>query len=139
MLAIKISIMELDTDLENKIIGFLIGRLDLDLLIVFGSHAKGQANNNSDLDLAYLSADEISTADQWKISQSLAQCLNMDVDLINLGQASDVFSFQIVSQGMVIYQKKDKFVMIEKYLNSVYARYMQLNQDRKEILDNYAR
>jgi predicted nucleotidyltransferase len=131
--------MKLSRELKDKIVSFLSNKLDLELLIIFGSYAKGQANNNSDIDLAYLSSHDINPADKWGICQSLARELNIDVDLVDLKHANDVLSFQIISQGIIIYQKNNDSIEIEKYLDNVYSRYMQLNQDRKEILDNYAR
>jgi hypothetical protein len=54
--------------------------------------------------------------------------------LVDLDSANDVFKFQIASQGVVIYAARRQG--LEHYLDNIYAAYLQLNDDRKAILDD---
>ena len=68
------------------------------------------------------------------MQEELASILDKDVDLVDLESASDVFRFQIASQGIVIYADNSKD--IELYLDKIYTIYLQLNDDRKAILED---
>ena len=96
-----------DRYFKKSILNTLSSKLNLKLLILFGSFAKKTQTNNSDLDLAFLSKDNITNIERWNISQSLASDLNIDVDLIDLQKASDVLKFQIVSTGEIIYNTEN--------------------------------
>ncbi len=120
---------------QKTIIDFLKSKiLNLQTVIVFGSFANNSANKNSDIDIAFLSKDKISNIERWQLQEELASKLNKNVDLVDLETANDVFKFQVASQGVVIYAacKRDT----EYYLDNIYTAYLQLNDDRKAILDD---
>lgn len=115
---------------------FLLNEIkSIKLIIIFGSFAKGDDNKDSDLDIAFLTAQQITNVKRWQVAQSLASQINRDVDLVDLSNANDVFKFQIVSQGQIIYQLKN----MDSYLDQVYLTYLKLNEDRQGIIDNYGK
>lgn len=107
---------------------------NLEAIIIFGSFANNLADRNSDIDIAFLNKDKILNIERWYLQEELASKLNRNVDLVDLESADDVFKFQIASQGMVVYaaHRQD----LEHYLDNIYAIYLQLNDDRKAILDD---
>ncbi|MHB1680589.1 MAG: type VII toxin-antitoxin system MntA family adenylyltransferase antitoxin [bacterium] len=107
---------------------------NLRAVIIFGSFANNSENKYSDIDIAFLSSEKISNIKRWEFQEELASILNRDVDLVDLENASDVFKFQIASQGIVIYADNSK--NIELYLDKIYTIYLQLNDDRKAILED---
>lgn len=119
----------------GQIQSFLESRLSLKLLILFGSFASGDANESSDVDLAFLTTAPIDSVSRWEMAQELAILLNKDVDLVDLATTNDVFRFQIVSTGRVLFQQND----MDRYLDQVYLTYLQLNDDRAEVLKYYGR
>ncbi len=120
---------------QKTIIDFLKSKiLNLQTVIVFGSFANNSANKNSDIDIAFLSKDKISNIERWQLQEELASKLNKNVDLVDLETANDVFKFQVASQGVVIYAACTRD--IEYYLDNIYTAYLQLNDDRKAILDD---
>ncbi len=87
---------------------FLVSKINPCFIIVFGSYAKGTANKNSDIDVAvFLEDTQITSYDLFIIAQELAELLNIEVDLVNLGTASTVFKAQIYTTGIVIYSNDD--------------------------------
>ncbi|MBK2124762.1 type VII toxin-antitoxin system MntA family adenylyltransferase antitoxin [Fangia hongkongensis] len=120
---------------QDKIIRFLQERMPLKLLILFGSYAKGEntVDSDIDIDLAFITEPKISNVERWEIAQELAIMLDRDIDLVNLERASEVFRFQIVSQGEVLFSEGS----YDAYLDRAYTMYFQLNEDRKEILEHY--
>jgi predicted nucleotidyltransferase len=81
-------------------------KYDLDLMVLFGSRAKGGHNKNSDYDIAFwkiLSVDdEIRLFDEI---MGILQCEN--IDLININKNHDVkLRYEIFFNGCVIYEKE---------------------------------
>jgi predicted nucleotidyltransferase len=128
-------VMQLTRDQINSIISFLQSKMKLRLLIVYGSYASGHATEKSDIDLAFLADDEIDSFKLWyDISQELALLMHVEsIDLVDMKTIDTVFRFIIVSTGQVIFQDGD----FDVYLDLAYTQYLQLNDDRREILDNY--
>ena len=104
------------------------------LIIIFGSFAKGMNNSDSDLDIAFYSDENITNYQRWSIAQDIAIALDIDVDLVNLKKANDVLKFEIISSGDVILNKG-----MDSFLYRCFTNYFILNDDRKEILEHYAR
>ena len=128
--------MRLTSVHKQKIIEFLQSKMKLRLLILYGSYASGHATEKSDIDLAFIADDEIDSFRLWyEISQELASLMHVDtIDLVDMKKIDDVFRFVIVSTGKVIYQNGN----FEEYLDLVYTKYLQLNDDRRELLENFS-
>lgn len=127
--------MRLSAQQCQKAIEYLRSKCQLRLLILFGSYATGHATEKSDVDLAFLSDEVLDTREIWlELSQELATLLGVEsVDLVDLKKIDTVFRFVIVSTGKIIYQEGS----VDEYLTLVYTMYLQLNNDRKEILAHY--
>ena len=108
----------------------------LKLVILFGSVITDNfIPNQSDIDIAFLSDKTISNVLRWDYQEVLAAELNCDVDLIDLATANDVLKFQIATTGKVLY--KQESIEVEYFLDRIYLDYLQLNEDRAEILEYY--
>lgn len=120
----------------EKIIEFLKSKMSLRLLILYGSYASGDATEKSDIDLAFYADEEADAVKLWlDWPVELASLMHVEsVDLVNLKTIDTVFRFIVVSTGKVIFQDGD----FEAYLDLAFTQYLQLNDDRKEILDNYS-
>lgn len=129
-------IVKLSDDDIQKIISFLQSKMKLRLLILYGSYASGHATEKSDIDLAFLADDGhyVNALRLWEDAQELANLMHVEsVDLVNLRTIDTVFRFVIVSTGQIIFQDGN----FDEYLDLVYTQYLQLNDDRREILENY--
>ncbi len=128
--------MTLDKDSIQKMISFLQSKMKLRLLILYGSYASGHATEKSDIDVAFLADDEIDSFKLWfEVSQELAHLMHVEsVDLIDMKNIDDVFRFVIVSTGKVIFQDGN----FDEYLDLAYTKYLQLNDDRREILEHFS-
>ncbi|TFJ93393.1 type VII toxin-antitoxin system MntA family adenylyltransferase antitoxin [Lentibacillus salicampi] len=113
---------------------FLVPKLDPVFLILFGSQAKGTEHRESDIDLAFYCKNNAPSAyETFMLAQELAAELNMDVDLVNIREATTVFQAQIFSTGRVIYSKDD--ILRAKVQMTVMSMYARLNEERQVILD----
>lgn len=120
-------------DIADQILNTVSSETDLELLIVFGSFATNQQRQESDIDIAFLSKTEISNIQRWELQEKLAGAINTDVDLVDMSKCDDVLNFQIASKGRLIYARDEKEA--QAYLDLVYAKYLKLNEDRREILE----
>jgi uncharacterized protein len=111
----------------------LIERINPYSIYLFGSFATGLTHPNSDIDLAYLSNKTISHYERFLIAQELSNLINLDIDLIDLHEASTVFQVQIIAKGKILYcsegEKRQRFEMV------ALKNYAMLNEERKGILD----
>lgn len=103
----------------------------LQALYLFGSQATGEASRDSDVDLAVLLPEPLSTEQRWQLSNALADRLGKAVDLIDLRQASTVMQQQVLSEGLRLWQRgndSDEFEL------TVQSEYWDLTIQRRELI-----
>jgi predicted nucleotidyltransferase len=125
----------MDIDLDY-IKSFLIEELEAELIYLFGSYAVGKTRDNSDLDLAFLSSKEIDDYQRFLTAQKLASKLDIDIDLVDLAEASTVFKTQIIQGKLLFAKNKQQKQQFELLTLKNYAR---LNEERKEIIEKIER
>lgn len=117
---------------KNIIIDFLKQKLSPELIYIFGSYSENKERKDSDIDLAFLSEDEVGEYQIFLLAQKLADKLKKEVDLIDIKQASTVFKMQII-QGKLIYNANN-YKKMEFELKTL-REYAKLNEERKEVLE----
>ncbi|MBV4427567.1 type VII toxin-antitoxin system MntA family adenylyltransferase antitoxin [Clostridium tyrobutyricum] len=126
--------MNIDENSIHKIIKFLKENIKPHLIYIFGSSVNGIFREDSDIDIAFKSEHELTPYQVFMFSQSLADILGRDVDLIDLNKASTVFKVQIIAKGKCVYCSDDvKKAYFEMY---AYKDYAKLNEEREVILNN---
>ncbi|BEP27805.1 type VII toxin-antitoxin system MntA family adenylyltransferase antitoxin [Helicovermis profundi] len=123
----------MDKHIEKIIIEYLVGKINPRLIMIFGSFAKGNFNDYSDIDIGYLSSEKLDKYEEFLIKEELANILSRDIDLININTASTVFKMQIFSSGKKIYTDNTNFV--DEFIIRAYKDYCLLNEERQIILD----
>ncbi len=126
--------MYLSKEDKTIIVNFLKERLKLKFIYLFGSFAKGEGREDSDIDLAIYSDENVSGYDTFIIANDLAFEVKRDVQIINLKEASTVFAAQIVGTREVLYCKDKNFM--ENYNVRIFKDYVKLNEERQGILDS---
>lgn len=104
-------------------------------IYLFGSQANGQAQQGSDLDVAILFDGKIDPVTLWQHGQNLAAQLNIDVDLIDLRQASTVMQYQIISTGIRLWHSNHHATQYESFILSSKTS---LDEARSGILQDIA-
>lgn len=100
----------------------------------FGSLGSKYETQASDMDLAVLHTNKLSSHVQWDLSQAIAYVVKKDVDLIDLLAASTVLRFQVISTGQRVYCRDIK--VCELFEMYVYSSYVRFNDERREILES---
>ena len=129
--------MQLDNSTRQLIVDSIRRELaGVSVIYLFGSYAKGVADETSDIDLAVLGNSHYGNIQLWDIAQRLSALCGRDVDLVDLRQATTVMRIQIVAEGEHLFDDHDQeSVLFEDFVYSDYAR---LNQERREILEDIA-
>ncbi|GAU79624.1 nucleotidyltransferase domain-containing protein [Fusibacter sp. 3D3] len=102
-------------------------------IIVFGSYSRAEARIESDLDIAIFCNSKLDAFDLFEASGVLAEMIHMEVDLIDLNNASTVFATQIITDGRVIFCK-DQY-QLDVFKIKTLKMYARLNEERDCILE----
>ena len=113
---------------------YLIKKIDCDAIVLFGSYARNDQREDSDIDLAIRVDREIDSKELFNIKIELEEILEKDVDLIDLKNAQDGIRYEILVNGITIYVKDE--LRFELYKLDMYREYLELNESRKIIIDN---
>jgi predicted nucleotidyltransferase len=115
-----------------KALNLLVKRINPVVVYLFGSAARNEMRNDSDVDIAYLSDVKLSQYENFMLAQELADIFNRDVDLINLRESSTVFKAQVVGTGKRIYCSDENRRMY--FEMRAFKEYALLNEERAIIL-----
>ncbi len=121
--------------IEQTVIAYCVEHMKgLEAIYLFGSQVNGLANSESDIDIAILCSEPFPAESRWKFSQTLANLLHQDVDILDLKQASTVMQCQVIQTGRRIFCKNPtRNAFFEMYTLS---DYIQLNEQRSGILQD---
>lgn len=78
----------------------------LELLMLFGSRARGDAHDASDWDFGYLAAGDIDAAE---LLTALVTTVGSDrVDLVDLARASGLLRYRAARDGLVVFEARTR-------------------------------
>lgn len=80
-------------------------RNDIELLLVFGSVARGEETEQSDVDLLVRFSQRKSLLDLVRIEREFAEALGRDVDLLTEGSLSPYLRDRILGEATVLYER----------------------------------
>ena len=106
---------------------------DLLALYAFGSRIQGQANAESDLDLAVLVAGYADPLLLFDLAGELADVAGCTVDLLDLRAASTVMQYQIITTGVRWWQKDNQAALFEA---AILSEKTTLDEARYALIDD---
>ena len=80
-------------------------RYGLNKLYLFGSYAKGTANEESDIDILYEKGDRITLLGVSSMLQDLKEALNKPVDLVSVNSLEPSFSESVYGTEILLYER----------------------------------
>lgn len=125
--------MYLDVNTKNKIIEFLNVNLKLNFIYLFGSFAKGEGRDDSDIDIAIHMIDKVDSYELFVLANELSFIVKRDIQLIDITEATTVFKAQIIGTGESIYCSNEN-IKIDFEIRS-FKDYVKLNEERQIVLD----
>ena len=99
--------LQIDRERLNKI----AQQFGLDLIVLFGSHAKGRAMPGSDVDIAVRAIQRPWGDWNWEfaVESALTEAIKAEggeVDAVFLNGASSLLMFEVACSGQVLYEKE---------------------------------
>ncbi len=117
----------------SKAIELLVEEFNPIVIYLFGSSSRNELREDSDIDIAFLTENDIDPYICFMKAQELADIFKREVDLINLNTSSTVFKAQVVGTGKIVYCSDDtKRMYFEMRALKEYAL---LNEEREVILN----
>lgn len=114
----------------SKYIDKLVYDYEIKLIYIFGSYAKEENNENSDLDIAMYFENKIDGFVKLAILDELVGIFNReDIDLVILNNADEVLKFQVIKYGKVIYM--EDLITKVMFESRVMSEYMDMDYFRK--------
>lgn len=109
---------------------------DISAAILYGSFAKGFANDQSDIDVAILFKKVPDPIALFSIKQELSDAMKSDVDVISLNSASPIICMQAIKSGIPLFiNDKRAYDEFEMRLITDYADLKKLREPfEKDIL-----
>jgi predicted nucleotidyltransferase len=81
---------------------YFSGRAGVDLVLVYGSFARGTAGMHSDVDIAISRGKPLSLDDKMSLQADLSILLGRELDMADLSTAEGIFLHRIMSEGKVV-------------------------------------
>jgi hypothetical protein len=121
------------TEVENVLnehLDKLVADYNIKLIYIFGSYAKGENKENSDLDIAMYFESDMDGVVKLAILDDLVGIFNReDIDLVILNNVDEVLKFQVIKYGKVIYT--EDLVTKVMFEARVMSEYMDMEHFRK--------
>jgi len=126
--------LKLKEQTEIQIIEFLKERIPkLVGIYIFGSYADNSATPASDIDIAFLTFSKVSAVEKWKIQEELASILDIDIDLVDLKDATVILRAEVVEKGKLIYSA-DSY-QVDYFEMTTYSMYADFKESRMRIFN----
>lgn len=97
--------MQASSDIASTL-AFLSEDPDLELALVFGSVASGQARQDSDIDIAVYPKNPLDHQSLQALADQIASATGRPVDLIDLSKTDGALLRQILRSGKVLFSKR---------------------------------
>ena len=118
---------------KDIIVEYLRNKLKPKFIYLFGSFARGEGREDSDIDIAIYTDGKINAYDLFIMSNKLSFQVKRDVQIVDLKGIDTVFASQIVGNREELYCEDE--VLKANYNIRAFRDYAKLNEERKVILD----
>jgi predicted nucleotidyltransferase len=123
----------LEDEIKEKIVKFINSEFKVNFIYLFGSFARGEGREDSDIDLAIHGESLYNQYELFTKANELSFIVKRDVQLIDLRDVSTVFAAQIVGNNELLFSK-DENIRIA-YDIRAFKDYVKLNEERQVVLD----
>ncbi len=117
----------------------LADKYQLDLILIFGSRAKGNFHPESDIDIAVYRKDILSETEKIQLTYELCNVFHIDnIDLVDLRTAPPLLVHEVLKDYEVLFQR-DKMLLYQLELATIHKmkEIETLEKIRRERLEEF--
>lgn len=92
--------------LRDRLISLLEPCESIRLAVLFGSHARGEANETSDVDLGFVLEDDAPGDFLFRLEGRIGSELSTEVDTVDLRKAPALLRFEISRDGVLLVERE---------------------------------
>lgn len=114
----------------------LFGEKGLELILIFGSIAKGKGNKKSDIDIGFLFEKPVDILD---LTNRVIQLLKTDnIDVVDLHRAGPLLKLSAILNGKVLYEKKTgAFNEFQSLTFRIYVDTKKLRKAQEKVIQHF--
>ena len=106
-------------------------------IYLFGSYARGDENNLSDIDIAYYLSPQVKNKEELEaqLYDRVSSHLQTDeITFVSLNDAPLYLSHRVIIEGIVLYERdKEKRMDFIERINKLYLDFLPLYRDRENV------
>jgi len=100
--------------MKKNLLNEIAEKYNIELLVYYGSYGTEFYNNESDIDIAFLSAEQLSIQEKLELLEDLIHYhKKSEIELVDLRTADPVLKHEIAVNGRVLYEKEEN--LFERY------------------------
>lgn len=125
----------IELKVKNKIIDSILNNINIKTyaIYVFGSYGTSYEREDSDIDIAIVTEDNLSISDRYKLKEILTKKLEKEVDLSILSKHDTNLMINVLSQGLLIYESDDYNIKFDEIYENLEFDYYFLESYTEEI------
>jgi len=109
----------------------------IDLIVLFGSLAKGNERSESDADIGISRNKSFELEEDLQLRQDLQQIFKREIDIVEIKRASPLLLGEIAKNSRLLYGKKDKFTEMKILAMKKYIDFKPYFKLREELIRKY--
>jgi predicted nucleotidyltransferase len=122
------------TGLAGDLAGFAASDPRIVALYVFGSRARGEATERSDVDVGILFCQDVALRDLLLLEDALERHLGLPVDLVDTGRASAFLALDVIRGERVYCSDPDRCDEFELYVMRRAGDLAPFERERRRLL-----
>lgn len=128
--------IKVSATMNKEILNRIVEKYNIELLVYFGSYGTEFYNSESDIDIAFLSSDNLKGKDKLNLLEELIHYhKKSEIDLVDLRTADPILKYEIAINGRLLYEKEEN--LFERYsmfyIKSIYENKPMLEDRMRKI------
>lgn len=125
----------IELEIKDNIVNTVLDNIDIKVyaIYIFGSFKTYYEREDSDVDIAIITEQNLSISKRYKLKECLEQILNKEVDLSVLSKYDTNLMINVLSQGLLLYESDDYNIKFDEIYENLQFDYYFMESYTEEI------